>query len=253
MVFKNIYKCLALFILAFTSISEAQESLLADGNGDGVVSYLGFGDSITFGVGDTDFPEGGGYVLRVGNLLGIPVSNKGIPGEELVAVGVYRFPEVIRASKADIVSLMEGTNDAIKRADAVVMRNSYQRVVNVARASGKTIVMMTLPPPDTDHASSAPFTNSYSSLVTDVAALNDIRVVDFRKAWGTTCQNPFECELYNQPEGLHPNGTGYDVMAQTLAATILGIDIFAPDGAANLESALGLPAGTVLVKPSPIE
>jgi lysophospholipase L1-like esterase len=250
---KILYLFLSSFLLLNSAVAQAQESLLEDKNGDGVISYLGFGDSITFGVGDTALPEGAGYVSRLGTLLGIPATNEGVPGEEIVANGVYRFPGVIIDSTADIVSVMEGTNDAIKRQDSGLMRNAYQRVINVARAVGKDPLMMTLPAPVDEHAASAPFTDSYSSVVSDVAAVNGIKVVDFRTAWLTTCQSAAECELYNLPGGLHPNGTGYDVMAQTLAATILGIDIFAADGAANLESALGLPPGTVLVKPMTVQ
>ena len=234
-------------LIAGSGFAEEQESLLSDQNGDGVVQLVSFGDSITFGVGDTNLT--GGYVSRVGTLLGVGANNEGVPGEEIVATGVYRFPSVIASSNADIITIMEGTNDAVKRAESSQVRNAYQKVINVARASGKTVVLATLPPPCCDRAAEAPFTNSYSNAAEDLAAINGIRIVDFNKAWLTTCTNPAECELYNLPEGLHPNGTGYDVMAQTLAASILGIDIFSEGGASDLESALGLPKGSVIVKP----
>ncbi len=246
---------LQIFILAsiffgMNAFAQDQESVLEDINGDGIVSYLGFGDSITLGVGDTEFPLGYGYVGRLAELLGILVSNKGVAGEELVASGQFRFPDVVSSSNSDLVSVMEGSNDAIKRIDSGAMRTAYQRIINVSRALGKKTLLMTLPAGCCDHAASAPFTDSYSLVSIDLAGVNDLRTVDYQKAWQTTCKDPTECELYNVPEGLHPNGKGYEVMAQTLAASILGIDIFAADGAANLESALGLEPGTVIVKPS---
>ena len=245
--FKSLF--ILILLAAAPVVAQDQSSILRDTNGDGVVSYLGFGDSITFGVGDTEYPTGGGYVLRLGQLLGIQAINKGVPGEELLAAGVYRFPEVVAATSADVVSVMEGTNDAVKRADSLLMRHAYQRTINIARARGKEILLMTLPSPTAEHAATGPFTDSYSYISADVAKVNDIRLVDFRRAWLTTCVDRVECELYNLPEGLHPNGQGYVVMAQTLAAAILGIDIFAADGAGNLEAALGLEPGTVIVKP----
>ena len=57
--------------------------------------------------------------------------------------------------------------------------------------------------------------------------------------------------MYNLPDGIHPNTRGYDAIAQTVLATLYGIDIFAAQGAADLEAALGLAAGTVIVRPDP--
>ena len=108
---------------------------------------------------------------------------------------------------------------------------------------------MTLPEPCCEHGSLSPFTTSYSISILEIAAANSLRTVDLEQVWKTTCQNPGECELYNLPEGLHPNSLGYDVIAQSVSATLLGIDILAADGAAQLEAALGLEPGTVLVKP----
>ena len=221
-----------------------------DINGDGVVSYLAFGDSITFGVGDTFFNPPSGYVLRLSEMLGINTDNRGVPGERLLAGGSARFPSVILSSSADIVGIMEGANDAIFRESTTSMHRGYQRVINVARAAGRQVMLMTLPAPCCERQFLASFTDSYSQAALQVLTLNeDVRLVDIRKAWRTTCQNPSQCELYNVPEGLHPNGIGYDVIAQTAAAALLGIDVFAVDGAHNLESALGLPAGSVIVRP----
>jgi hypothetical protein len=83
------------------------------------------------------------------------------------------------------------------------------------------------------------------------AQLNGLQVTDLELTWDTTCKDPLRCELFNLPEGLHPNTTGYDVMAQAVTATLMGIDLFAPEGAAQLEAALGLQPGAVLVKPLP--
>ena len=229
---------------------EEQESLLVDSNADGLVTFVGFGDSITFGVGDEVFPRGGGYVVRLAGLTGISTDNEGVPGEEIVAQGIYRFPEVIQQKAYDVVQLFEGTNDAVHQVATQEVRRATQKAINTARALEKIMVVTTLPAPCCDHASLAPYTTSYNSAIRELALLNEVRIVDIEKAWQTTCTDTSACELYNLPEGLHPNAFGYDVIAQTVAATLLGIDIFAPDGAANLESALGLEPGTVVVKPA---
>ena len=227
----------------------AQESILEDINGDGEIILAAFGDSITYGVGDTAYPLGGGYIFRVGLLAGVTTENLGVPGEEIGVGGMSRFPTDISASRADIVVILEGTNDAVHQRSTSDLRLALQRVINVANVLGKKVVVMTYPTPCCDHGSLAPFTTSYSFAVREIAAANEITQVDLERIWNSTCNNKSECELYNLPEGLHPNGTGYDVIAQGLSAGLLGIDILSVDGASQLEGALGLEPGTVLVKP----
>ncbi len=240
--------------------SVSAQSLLVDKNGDGVVSVMAFGDSITFGVGDgvspgevvevapqTDGREG--YPLRIESLYGISVENRGLPGEEIANGGADRFVSAVRSSSADVVVIVEGVNDSLYRRDAGEFSRFLQKIINVCVASNKTPVLATLQAPCCNHGGREPFTQSYSVAVDHLGFVNDLRVVDLERAWQTTCQNKEECELYNLPEGLHPNIRGYDVMAQTILAGLLGIDIFAVDGATQLEGAIGGAPGTVIVKP----
>jgi len=224
------------------------------------VSAVAFGDSLTYGIGDghepgeflESLPEqntSGGYPRRVKALLGIPVTNAGVPGEELVATGVFRIPAVAAANSADYALLLEGSNDAVKQVSSGDYARAYQRSINVMRASGRTVVAMTPPPPTGVHAALAPFTAAYATAVRDLANVNDLALVDLERVWTTVCPALEQCPLYNIPEGLHPNSRGYDAIAQAVSAALLEIDIFSPEGAASLESALGLPAGTVIIRP----
>ncbi len=257
--------------LAFakTGVTEAQENasgpaltspVLEDTNGDSAIVLLGFGDSITYGVGDgtapgafvSDVPETNGtqgYLPRLSSLLGVPVLNGGVPGEQLSPSGTARFPSFAGNAGEDTILFLEGANDANQILDAGVYKRLVQKAINVAKVLGKNFVVFTLPTPCCEHASLAPFTNSYSQQIRDIARVNQLVMVDLERAWKTTCEGNDGCTLYNLPEGLHPNTKGYTVVAQTTAAAILGIDIFALDGAALLEQALGLAPGTVVVKP----
>jgi hypothetical protein len=82
-----------------------------------------------------------------------------------------------------------------------------------------------------------------------LAAQNQIPYADLDLAWQTSCNNIAACDLYHLPEGLHPNSRGYDAMAQTVMAALLGIDIFSESGAQELAGALGLPVEAIVVKP----
>lgn len=261
---------LALFALLSNSFSsplfvdaQDQSSLLQDVNGDGAITYTAFGDSITYGIGDGVAPgafvelasldvSASGYPSRVSALAGIPVSNAGDPGERLTENGVERFPSVATQTNADIISIYEGTNDARVQVSGGEYRRNLQRMVNVALALDKKVLLMTTPKPCCNHAGADPFIDAFNSVVKDVADIHDLSVVDVDRAWESSCSNPDECELYNLPEGLHPNSRGYDVIAQVVLAKLYGVNIFGPDGAAQLESLLGLAAGTVIVRPDEV-
>ncbi len=248
--------CLCSLLPYHSALSQEQTSILNDINGDGKISVAAFGDSITFGVGDNgllpDATQKGGWPNRTEVLLGVLFNNEGIPGELLTEGGYLRFPNTLAKESTDFVVIFEGANDSNKSISPSVFRTSLQRMINSARALGRIPVLATLPSPCCDHLYQSYVTDLYSGEIKLAATSNDLVVADVKQAWETTCQNRTECELYNLPDGLHPNARGYDVISQVFAAAFLGIDIFAPEGAATLEAALGLAPGTVLVKPAPV-
>jgi lysophospholipase L1-like esterase len=252
-----IYLIAGLFI--FTPATTAE--LLEDINNDGMVAITAFGDSITFGVGDgvapgsfvekAPVPPGPtGYPARIQNQLGVLVDNAGSPGELLTGGGVLRFPAAIQRSPSDLVLIMESTNDATFQRPPSAVSRALQQNINVAISLKKLPVLLTVPPPCCNRSGSRPITRQFNKIIREKAVLNELALADVERAWDNTCEGT-ACELYNLPEGLHPNTRGYTVIAQTVMATLLGIDIFAQDGPRTLESALGLEVGQVLVKPDP--
>ena len=231
--------------------ADQPENLLVDVNGDGAVTILAFGDSITAGVGDEE--EQSGYPGRLQTMLKVGVHDGGVPGEELCGAGVERFVSSFNRANPDLVIMLEGANDARQPVDDDVYQRTVQRIINVVQASGRTMVLATLPEPCANHFFLEPYTPRYSSVIRALGALNGVQVIDFEHAFGTTCIDRNACQLYNLPEGLHPDALGYTAMAQTAAATLLGVNLFAEGGAAELEDKLGLPAGSVIVKPDPVK
>ena len=238
----------------------AQTAPLTDRNGDGAVSIICLGDSITYGVGDgtapgteveeIPFTDGTlGYPSRLQTLLQIPVTNAGVPGEIFSEEGIASLPSRLIASSADTVLLMEGANDAVIQVSASEYQRNLQKAVNAVRALGKEIAVFTITPSTADHAGLRPGSARYSDVIRELALVNDYVLVDVERAWETSCLDPASCELFNLPEGLHPNRAGYDVIAQSAAAAVLGIDIFAEGGAADLAAATGIDPALVLVRP----
>ena len=222
---------------------------LVDRTGDGAVTAIAFGDSITFGIGAS--VEGEGYPAVLSELVGVPVVNAGISGERLLSDGIDRLPGVVAGSGADVVILLEGVNDAFTVTSSTAIKRGYQRSINVIRALGREAVLGTPLPTCCERAALEPVVSGYAAVARAVAAQNDAPLIDFRRGWLNTCGGAVECSLLNIPEGLHPNDEGYLVMAQTAAATLVGIDLFTSGGAADLEGALGLPPGSVIVKADP--
>jgi len=235
------------FICLFAALPlAAQDFELLDQDGDGAISVMAFGDSITFGIGDE---EEIGYPARLQRLVNLTVLNRGDPGEQFIEEGINRLVDEVRSSSADYVLLLEGSNDAFSQKSSEEYEAALQKAINVIPLLGKVPLPMTIIRPCCEHAHLVPFTESYSDTVKFVAALNEINYVDLNHAWYNSCGNGSDCSFYNLPEGLHPNAQGYLAIAQTIAAKLLNIDIFLPEGPAALEAALALPAGSVLVKP----
>ena len=252
--------CILICLSGIAYAQEEDQDLLADRNGDGVLAMACFGDSITYGVGDGTEPgeyvevapqtDGSqGYHRRVEILGGFPARNFGDPGEKLLVGGLLRLPEVLSLNNSDLIAIFEGANDAIEHVSSEAFERGLQQAINISRADGLMPIVFTIPPSCCSRAGREIYTREYSRIVRARASLNQIPMVDIERAWDTTCQDKAECELFNIPDGIHPNTKGYDVVAHTVMAALYGIDIFAEGGAAQLESALGLPAGSVIVKP----
>lgn len=241
-------------------------SYLKDQNGDGLLTIIAFGDSLVRGIGDfmepgedveigdvPGLPAGreAGYPLRLETDLVISVDNEGNPGEKFTTDGIYRFARAIPGASADLVLISGGSNDAFTAVSSAEYFREMQVAINIARASGAFPMLVTVPTPCGQHAGLAPFVDSYNSKLGELGTYNSIPVAPVNHAFGNTCDVE-DCTLLNLPEGLHPNSRGYDVFAEAVEAALLKINLFAPDGPANLELALNLPAGSVVTQPDPV-
>jgi len=223
-----------IFVLAISGVARAQGGgLLTDVTGDGAVTVVAFGDSITYGVGDGGNPgdyvdeidrsgEPRGYPKRLSAAISAGVSNGGSPGERFLYDGFERLIPFIIGGDVDTVIFMEGSNDAVHRIEGRDYRIALQRSINVARAEGKNILLNTLPPPVALRSSLALYTTLYSSIIRDLGVINSVSVADIEQRFRETCPDLDNCRLYNIPEGLHPNTAGYDAISQVVAEALGG-------------------------------
>lgn len=254
-------KLLLILLFSFSCFSQ---SYLQDYNGDGAVTVLGFGDSLSWGVGDgtspgksvVDFPitDGTqGYLKRVREMAGVLTVNGGYPGEIFTDGGFKRFPRVLAASKADVVVIFDGNNDTGFKVAASDYRSKMQTIINISMLYGIKIVLVTLPSTCCDHAGRDIFSDALNAVLKNQSGWNSVRLADVNRAWKTTCTRigtrDDDCDLFNLPEGLHPNKKGYNVIAEVVLASLYGIDPFTPTGISDLASALGKSSADITLKP----
>lgn len=145
------------------------------------------------------------------------MTNAGLPREH-AADGARRFPQVLAASSAQVVLLLEGANDlaALGTQGITPAALGLQSMVRAARARGATVFIASLPPPRPGGVNTLP--------LGQVLALNDqIRLgapaegaifVDLYAALATNIN------LYVGIDGLHPTEAGYQRLADTFFAVI---------------------------------
>ncbi|MEJ2130331.1 MAG: GDSL-type esterase/lipase family protein [Gammaproteobacteria bacterium] len=103
---------------------------------DGVI--LAFGDSLTHGTG---VDPAHSYPAVLARLTGRKVINDGIPGE-VTSRGVERLPASLAAHRPDLVVLIHGGNDTLRRVSAARTKQNLERMVETIRAAGADVVVL---------------------------------------------------------------------------------------------------------------
>ncbi|MGH7803661.1 MAG: SGNH/GDSL hydrolase family protein [Candidatus Binatia bacterium] len=197
---------------------------LRDLNADGDIEILAFGDSITRGQGDGavsgSIPPGiGGYPGRLQEMLGVPVINAGVQGED-TSEGLARLRGLLASTDADYVIILQGALDIENRRTEEAARN-LEAMVDLAQADGADVLIGTVLPTCCTHRGIIPngSINTLNSRIVEIADRTSIPVIDFHRAFVPSEDAPYDesSGLLHLPDGLHPTPTGYDVMASTAA------------------------------------
>ncbi len=194
-------------------------------------TYVAFGDSITSGFGD---PKGIGYPGRLEALLTtdlnttVTVINDGLFGET-TGEGLTRIGSALQPGVTAVL-LMEGTNDINAKVSVDTIVQNLDLMAGQAETAGIAAVHATVIPrlktADTDP----------NNVITATLA-GAIRELAWERS--RTLADPFEVFFYLTPDAmssdylgggdkLHPNGAGYDLLAQTFAETLTGTDHVPP-------------------------
>lgn len=209
-------KQLCAYLLLFISTTLAVEALAEP------VTIAAFGDSITRGYPyNTDnangIPDNGGYIPTLQSQLNAEdwdatVLNFGYPGE-MVSVGItsgqHRIsvsdghPHAVLGSNPDYVLVMEGTNDLYWSGNGAIT-DALHSVIDQVQVDEKIPLIGTLLPRFDQY--SYLDVEGLNSNIRQLAADEEIELADLYYAssnWNSLMTS----------DGLHPNYSGYEVMA----------------------------------------
>lgn len=187
--------------------------------------YIAFGDSITYGVlARTWFPDEG-YVPRLEILLktfinGARVLNRGVPGEQTWE-GLARLDEVLAASGAKYILIMEGTNDMTGSIPSETAAFNLEEMVKKCLDSGVYPLIATIIPRSDSlwkHRIKEP-TLKLNQLIRQMVLSYALPLVDQYDQF-MSCPEGY-LALFS--DGAHPNVTGYQQMAENWFDHILRI------------------------------
>lgn len=158
---------------------------------------LAFGDSLTFGTGaisSASYPE----VLQ--QMTGFDVVNAGIPGE-VSAAGLRRLPRLLETHQPDLVVLIHGGNDLLRRQNQSMAARNLESMIALVRESGAQVVMLGVPKP---------------GLLLSPAAFYE----EVAEATGTPIDADAIADILQYPsnksDAVHPNAAGYQMLAEAV-------------------------------------
>jgi lysophospholipase L1-like esterase len=191
--------------LVLLVLTACQRPGLRDVNGDGTVTILCFGDSITLG------NARGAYPTRLETLLEgrAQVLREGVTGEA-TAAGRERIREVLGRTAPDYVIILEGINDGCNVPADVVVEH-LRAMVQAVRARGAVPLLGTV---FVSPGLIGGYWRQCADRINVAMRALDVQRIDFAAAMGNRWD---ELTI----DGLHPNFRGSDVLAQQAKEALL--------------------------------
>jgi acyl-CoA thioesterase I len=173
-----------------------------------------FGDSLTAGYGlmpDQAFPAQLETWLRA---HGVParVVNAGVSGDT-TAGGLARLDWAL-ADKPDLVILALGANDALRGIDPATVRANLDDMLGKIRAMGVKVLLLGMQAPPNWGRS---YDQAFNQIFPELASKHGAVLYPFFLEG--VAMKP---EL-NQPDGLHPNERGVDVLVKRIGPVVAGL------------------------------
>jgi len=168
---------------------------------------LAFGNSLTAGFG---VPDNESYPSRLQNILiqnGYPhkVINAGVSGDT-TAGGLRRIKWLMKHTP-EVVILELGANDGLRGLSIKAMEFNLDKIIGVCEEHGAKVLLtgMKVPPNYGEE-----YTVAFERVFIRLAEKHDLSLVPF------FLEGVAGVRKYTQPDGIHPLGSGYSIVAQTI-------------------------------------
>jgi lysophospholipase L1-like esterase len=210
--------------------------------------YIGFGDSITYGMMDYQYTPELGYIPRLESLLWTAygptyIINEGWPGE-LTHQGLARMPAVLEKHNVRYLLLMEGTNDVIfNHISMDTTAYNLEQMLRICRDKKVFPVLSTIIPRKDYRWDNAFYKQRIFDLndkIRDLAVQKKVAFVDMFDIYFVWPQDDGGWRSLLSTDKVHPNQKGYQVMAESWSEEIQRIP-FPAEGlwAARLHDEIG--------------
>lgn len=178
---------------------------------------VAFGDSITQGSECACAP----YPARLSGLIGKIVYNTGVGGSR-AGDNVGRTQQAIDKYRPAFMIIMYGINDIIHGGNPDGIAGYVNQMVLVCKQNNVVPVLMTYPRPIAGHTLFAGGTIALNRNIRAIAKAEGIRCVDLEKEFSAGpdplfAEWPLTDANLMEPDGLHPNDAGTQVMALACA------------------------------------
>ena len=168
---------------------------------DGEAVILAFGDSLTHGTGAG---AEAAYPAVLAGLLGREVVNAGVPGE-VSAAGLKRLPELLTEYQPALVILCHGGNDFLRRLDREALIGNLREMIALCQESGAEVLLVGVP---------------QVGLFLSADPLYEELAEEFALPYEEKILAKILSERELKSDQIHPNGRGYALLAEKLAALI---------------------------------
>jgi len=168
-------------------------------------TVVAFGDSITQGNVCSCSP----YPARLAGLLGKIVFNTGVSGS-IATENVDRTQAAIDRFHPAFMLILYGVNDLIHSMEVSAVDEALQGMIDICRQNHVVPVLATYPEPIGDHGAFAPRVLLLNEHIQSLASENGLRCVDLEAEFAAD-------PLLYEPDGLHPNDAGTQIMAMAFA------------------------------------
>jgi len=159
---------------------------------------IAFGDSLTYGTGashNADYPN------ILSSLSSHQVINAGVPGE-ISRDGLERLPEILDEYQPELVVLIHGGNDILRRIPQQQTRDNLIKMIQLTKQRNIKVVMLGVP-------EFGLFLLSSSEIYQQVAEAQKVPI-DLETLAEILSNNQLKSDT------IHPNDKGYKLMAESI-------------------------------------